>query len=71
MIDQPNEQHGRDILFETLPGDPGAHGPYRERERGPDCQLDLVVIDIELGRIVHRAASVGDVVRQIDREQSQ
>ena len=36
MIDQPNEQHGQDILFETLPGDPGAHGPYRDRERGPD-----------------------------------
>jgi len=41
MIDQPNEQHGRDILFETLPGDPGAHGPYRERERGPDWQMRL------------------------------
>ena len=41
MIDQPNEQHGRDILFETLAGDPGAHGPYRERERGPDWQMRL------------------------------
>lgn len=41
MIDQPNEQDGRDILFETLPGDPGAHGPYREQERGPDWQMRL------------------------------
>jgi NADP-dependent 3-hydroxy acid dehydrogenase YdfG len=41
MADEPNDQHGRDILFESLPGDPGAHGPYRERERGPDLQMRL------------------------------
>ena len=41
MVDKPNEQRGRDILFETLPGDPGAHGPYRDRERGPDLQMRL------------------------------
>ncbi len=41
FVDQPNEQHGQDILFETLPGDPGAHGPYRDRERGPDLQMRL------------------------------
>jgi NAD(P)-dependent dehydrogenase (short-subunit alcohol dehydrogenase family) len=40
MVDQPNNQSG-DILFETLPGDPGAHGPYREREVGPDWQMRL------------------------------
>ena len=28
-----------DILFKTLPGDPGAHGPYVDRERGPDWQM--------------------------------
>jgi NAD(P)-dependent dehydrogenase (short-subunit alcohol dehydrogenase family) len=39
--DEPNNQHGRDILFAPLPGDPGAHGPYRERERGPDLQMRL------------------------------
>ena len=39
--DRPNEQHGRDILFATLPGDPGAHGPYRDQERGPDLQMRL------------------------------
>ncbi|MBW3633521.1 MAG: SDR family oxidoreductase [Chloroflexi bacterium] len=36
----PNEQEG-DILWETLPGDPGAHGPYRDRERGADLQMRL------------------------------
>ncbi|MDP8922630.1 MAG: SDR family oxidoreductase [Chloroflexota bacterium] len=41
MVDAPNDQHGRDILFDTLPGDPGAHGPYRDRERGPDLQMRL------------------------------
>jgi NADP-dependent 3-hydroxy acid dehydrogenase YdfG len=38
FTDEPNDQQG-DILFETLPGDPGAHGPYRERERGPDLMM--------------------------------
>jgi NAD(P)-dependent dehydrogenase (short-subunit alcohol dehydrogenase family) len=41
LTDIPNQQAGRDILFQTLPGDPGAHGPYRERERGPDLQIML------------------------------
>lgn len=36
----PNEQRA-DILFEALPGDPGAHGRYRDRERGPDLQMRL------------------------------
>jgi hypothetical protein len=40
MVDVPNEQEG-DILWGTLPGDPGAHGPYRERERGADLQMRL------------------------------
>ena len=40
FIDRPNEQHD-DILFHTLPGDPGAHGPYRDRERGPDLLMRL------------------------------
>jgi hypothetical protein len=41
MADEPNDQHGRDILFAPLPGDPGAHGPYRDRERGADLQMRL------------------------------
>lgn len=40
FVDTPNTQTG-DILFETLPGDPGAHGPYRDREQGPDLQMRL------------------------------
>jgi len=38
FVDAPNDQPG-DILFETLPGDPGTHGPYRDRERGPDLSM--------------------------------
>jgi NADP-dependent 3-hydroxy acid dehydrogenase YdfG len=41
LTDQPNRQHG-DILFETQPGDPGAHGPYRDREQGPDLVMRLL-----------------------------
>ncbi|MDP9374240.1 MAG: SDR family oxidoreductase, partial [Chloroflexota bacterium] len=41
MVDRPNDQDGRDILVDTLPGDPGAHGPYPDRERGPDLQMRL------------------------------
>ena len=40
FIDVPNDQT-QDILFETIGGDPGAHGPYRDRERGPDLQMRL------------------------------
>jgi NADP-dependent 3-hydroxy acid dehydrogenase YdfG len=40
LIDRPNRQPG-DILCETLPGDPGAHGPYRDREQGPDLLMRL------------------------------
>lgn len=40
FIDEPNDQTA-DILYETLPGDPGAHGPYRDREQGPDLQMRL------------------------------
>jgi short-subunit dehydrogenase len=41
FTDQPNRQQG-DILFETQPGDPGAHGPYRDREQGPDLVMRLL-----------------------------
>jgi NADP-dependent 3-hydroxy acid dehydrogenase YdfG len=41
MLEEPNDQQGQDILFSTLPGDPGAHGPYRDREQGPDIQMRL------------------------------
>lgn len=41
FADEPNRQDGRDILFAPLPGDPGMHGPYRDRARGPDLQMWL------------------------------
>lgn len=41
FVDEPNRQDGRDILFAPLPGDPGMHGPYRDREQGPDLQMWL------------------------------
>lgn len=41
MIDRSNQQRG-DILFESQPGDPGAHGPYRDREQGPDLAMRLL-----------------------------
>lgn len=41
LVDIPHDPHAPDILFETLPGDPGAHGPYTTRERGPDWQMRL------------------------------
>ena len=41
MADEPNDQHGRDILFAPLPGDPGAHGPYRHGNGGRIFQMRL------------------------------
>jgi hypothetical protein len=58
MVTEPNDQNGRDILFASLPGDPGAHGPYRDQERGPDLQM----------RLSQRARSiVAGVVRRTSR----
>jgi NAD(P)-dependent dehydrogenase (short-subunit alcohol dehydrogenase family) len=40
FVDEPNTQTD-DILFHALPGDPGAHGPYRDREAAPDLLMRL------------------------------
>lgn len=40
FVDEPNRQNG-DILFDTLPGDPGARGPNTESEQGPDWLMRL------------------------------
>jgi NAD(P)-dependent dehydrogenase (short-subunit alcohol dehydrogenase family) len=40
FVDEPNTRED-DILFHPVPGDPGAHGPYTDRERGPDLQMRL------------------------------
>jgi NAD(P)-dependent dehydrogenase (short-subunit alcohol dehydrogenase family) len=45
MVDAPNAQAGGrdgDILFDTLPGDPGAHGPYCDDEQGADVQMRVL-----------------------------
>jgi NADP-dependent 3-hydroxy acid dehydrogenase YdfG len=38
FVDEPNRQE-EDILFHSLPGDPGAHGPYTDGERTWDAQM--------------------------------
>lgn len=43
FVEEPNLQHGQDILFDTLPGNPGAHGPYTDREQPPDLQMKLAL----------------------------
>jgi NAD(P)-dependent dehydrogenase (short-subunit alcohol dehydrogenase family) len=64
MIDKANQQRGRqhgDILFETLPGDPGAHGPYRDREQGPDLMMRL----LGHGRMAAAVAGVAAVAAAV------
>jgi NADP-dependent 3-hydroxy acid dehydrogenase YdfG len=41
MVDETDDQNGRDILFQTLEGDPGAQGPYADREQGPDLEMRM------------------------------
>jgi NADP-dependent 3-hydroxy acid dehydrogenase YdfG len=41
LTDIPNDPDSPDILYESLPGDPGARGPYVDEERGPDWQMML------------------------------
>jgi hypothetical protein len=42
FVDEPNRQED-DMLFHPLSWDSGAHGPYRDRERGPDLFMRLQV----------------------------
>ncbi len=49
FIDARNDQT-QDILFDTVAGDPGAHGPYRDRERGADLQMRLHLTSARLAR---------------------
>ena len=57
FVDEPNDQRD-DILFHTLPGDPGAHGPYRDRERGADLQMRLRMNPIAAGLLGLLGAAV-------------
>jgi NAD(P)-dependent dehydrogenase (short-subunit alcohol dehydrogenase family) len=49
FIDAPNRQVD-DILFDQLPDDPGAHGPYWDREHGPDLSMRLRRATLRVGR---------------------
>lgn len=66
FIDEPNDQQG-DILFDTLPGDPGAHGPYRERERGPDLMMRWRIDVSRAAPAVLLAAAAGAVALLLRR----
>jgi NADP-dependent 3-hydroxy acid dehydrogenase YdfG len=59
FIDEPNTQQD-DILFHTLPGDPGAHGPYKDREQGPDVQMRWH-LDVAQAAAVVMAVAAGAV----------
>lgn len=58
FVDAPNDQAG-DVLFDTLPGDPGAHGPYRDRERGPDLSMRIRSAMLTLTAARRRATKGG------------
>ena len=57
FVDEPNCQEG-DILFDTLPGDPGARGPYEDLEQGPDWLMRLRK-RVSTPRIVRTAVGTG------------
>ena len=63
----PNEQSA-DILFETLPGDPGSHGPLVEREVPTDWQM-RARMHPRTSLAVAAAAALGvvELVRRIQR----
>ncbi len=59
FVDQPNKQDG-DILYDTLPGDPGAHGPYTDREQQADTVMQLRTHPRALaGAVTAIAAAIG------------
>jgi NADP-dependent 3-hydroxy acid dehydrogenase YdfG len=59
LTDIPHDPHETGILFETLPGDPGAHGPYTDRERGPDLQMRLLTHTRAVTAVALAAAGTG------------
>jgi len=61
FTDTPNRQatgQAGDILDESLPGDPGAHGPYRHKERGPDLLMRVAARGRLAASIVGTVAAV-------------
>ena len=62
QTDEPVDPARRDNLFEPVPGDQGAHGPFDEQSRGRSVQLRLNKHRIPL--LVGLAALAGAVTRR-------
>jgi len=57
--DEPEEPGRRDNLFETIPGDAGAHGPFGERAKGASPQLFANTHRGAIGGVVAALAAIG------------
>jgi NAD(P)-dependent dehydrogenase (short-subunit alcohol dehydrogenase family) len=65
QTDQPVDPARRDNLFEPVPGDQGAHGPFSDEARGRSVQLRLNKHRIPL--LVGLAALVGAVTQEVKK----
>jgi len=65
QTDQPVDPARRDNLFEPVPGDQGAHGPFGDEARGRSVQLRLNKHRIPL--LVGLAALVGAVTQEVKK----
>jgi NAD(P)-dependent dehydrogenase (short-subunit alcohol dehydrogenase family) len=65
QTDQPVDPARRDNLFEPVPGDQGAHGPFDEKARGRSVQLRLNKHRIPL--LVALAALAGAVTQEVKK----
>jgi short-subunit dehydrogenase len=65
QTDQPVDPDRRDNLFEPVPGDQGAHGPFDEKARGRSVQLRLNKHRIPL--LVALAALAGAVTQEVKK----
>jgi short-subunit dehydrogenase len=65
QTDQPVDAARRDNLFEPVPGDQGAHGPFDDKARGRSVQLRLNKHRIPL--LVALAALAGAVTQEVKK----
>jgi short-subunit dehydrogenase len=65
QTDQPVDPARRDNLFDPVPGDQGAHGPFGDEARGRSVQLRLNKHRIPL--LVGLAALVGAVTQEVKK----
>jgi short-subunit dehydrogenase len=65
QTDQPVDPARRDNLFEPVPGDQGAHGPFDDKARGRSVQLRLNKHRIPL--LVALAALAGAVTQEVKK----